>query len=150
MERTMKQCFLLIVTVILVASILPAAGCTDTTDTATYSSDDVLASFIILAEERTLEDAARQEICRWWSPQIILGSVKYLEYGEVYEIEFPDMSFESTEVWAIDMKNSEIWPVKSGAYMMAVTLFCQGRDDSSTDCQLWFSQLDTLLEGMGK
>lgn len=143
----MKQCFLLIVTVILVASILPAAGCTNT---GPYSRDDVLISFWNSAEERTLPDADRQELYRWWSPQIVLGNIKYLEYDEVYEIKFPDMSLEYTEEWAIDMENSEIWPVNSGACLMAVTLFCQGRDDPSADCQLWFSLLDAMSEGTGE
>lgn len=141
----MKQCFLLLITVLLVVSVLPAAGCTSATETGSYTMDDVLISFWDSAEERTLPDEERQEIYRWWSLQIILGDVKHLGYGEVYEIEFPDMSLEFTEEWAIDMENYEIWPVNSGAYLMAVVLFCEDGDDPSTDCQLWFSLLDAML-----
>jgi len=73
----MKQCFLLIVTLILVASILPAAGCTDTTDTWPHSRGEVEIAFLNSAKEKTLPD--RQEFYRWSFLELVWGSIKYLD-----------------------------------------------------------------------
>ena len=130
----------------LVTVVLILSGCADGGE---YSSDDVMSSFYTIAKNKTLSDSERQDYLKWWSHQIILGKVKQIE-GDVYEIQFPDMSLETVEVWGIDMNSSKIQPVNSGALLSAIVLFCRDRNDQKADCQLWVRQLDALMQGLDK
>lgn len=119
---------------------------TSCTSSGQYTEDDVISSFYEIAREKALTE--RQEILRWWSPQIILGQVKYIKEEDIYEIKFPDMKLEGEEVWGIDMKISKIQPLNGGALLSAIALFCGDRNDQRMDCQLWFTQLDALVQEM--
>lgn len=121
---------------------------TSCTSPGHHTEDEVTFSFYEIAREQTL--AERQEILRWWSPQIILGRVRYIKEKDIYEIKFPDMKLEGEEIWEIDMKSSKIWPVNGGALLSAIALFCGDRNDQRLDCQLWFAQLDALVQEMEK
>lgn len=112
-----------------------------------YSSDDVMSSFYTIAKNKTLSDSQRQDYLRWWPTQIILGKVKHIK-DDIYEIQFPDMSLEAVEVWGIDMNRSEIQPLNGGALLSAIALFCRDRNDQKADCQLWFRQLDALMQSL--
>ena len=131
--------------VLLLIAVMIMTSCTSP---GPYTEDEVTSSFYKIAREQTLPE--RQEILRWWSPQIILGQVKYIKEKDFYEIKFPDMKLEGEEIWGIDMKSSKIWPVNGGALLSAIALFCEARNDKRLDCQLWFAQLDALMRGVEK
>jgi len=132
-----KRYFPVILIAALAMSIIFFAGCSGK---ASYSIDDVLNSFSRIAQQRTLAD--RQDIYPWWSANISQGSVKHVADGDYYQIEFPGMSGGS-EVWGIDMNNSKIWPINDSATLMAFALFCQGGEDTNSDCQQWAHQSET-------
>lgn len=110
-----------------------------------YSSDDVISSFCAIAKDRALPDSFRQEYLKSWSTQTILGKVKRVE-DDVFEIQFPDISLETMEVWGIDMNSSKIQPMNGGALLSALLLFCRDRDDQKADCQSWVRLLDALVQ----
>jgi len=118
-------------------------GCVSCGTSGRYSSDEVLSSFYGVAKQQALPDSERQEVFRAWGTQIILGRIKHLE-GAKYEVEFPDLSLSSTEVWQIQMDILTIQPVNSNALVSALVLFCQDRDDPSPDCQSWLRQLERI------
>lgn len=132
--------FFLVLTAILLFTV--GAGCTDGDRP---SSDDVLMSFYDVVKSHTLPDTERQDMLNWWSPQLILGGAKHIE-EDVYELSFPDISLEFTEVWGFDMASSEFQPLNGGALMSAVVLFCEDRNDTRMDCQLWLELLDSLVQ----
>ena len=127
----------IILIVTFVASVIFVSGCGGK---QSYSVDEVLNSFSTIAGQRTL--AERQNIYPWWSENISQGSVKHMEDGGNYQIEFPGMSGGS-EVWGIDLNNSKIWPINNNAILMAFALFCHSGEDPSADCQQWAHQLQT-------
>ncbi len=132
-----------VVPLVLVAVLLlSVASCTDEDK---LSSDDVLMSFYDAVKEHTLPDSERQDFLKWWSPQLILGNARLVEEG-YYELSFPDMSLESTEVWGFDAASSEFQPLNGGALLSAIGFFCEDRDDTRMDCQLWLTVLDALVE----
>jgi len=133
---------------LLVFFLIAVMIMTSCTSPGPYTEDQVISSFYEIAREQTLPE--RQEILRWWSPQIILGQVKYIKEKDIYEIKVPDMKLEGVEIWGIDMKSSKIWPVNGGALLSAIALFCGDRNDQRLDCQLWFAQLDALVQEMEK
>ncbi len=132
------------INLLLVFPLIAMMIMTSCTSSGRYTEDEVISSYYEIASEQALTE--RQEILRWWSPQIILGQVKYLKENDIYEIKFPDMELEGEEIWGIDMKDSKIWPVNGGALLSAIVLFCEDRNDQRLDCQLWFAQLDALME----
>lgn len=97
-----------------------------------------------------LPDPQLQEIFPWWSFNVSLGEVTYIQEEDIYEIEFPCLGEEGVEVWGIDMKTREIWPLNSGALLSALLFFCEGRDDPRAECQTWLSILDSMLESIGE
>lgn len=144
--RKFLICILASVGIALITLTLMASSCTEK---GSYSSDAVKSSFYTIAKNQTLSDSMRQDYLKWWSPQIILGKVKNVK-NDVYEIQFPDMSLEGVEVWAIDMGSSGIQPVNGGALLSAIVLFCRDKNDNKADCQLWFRQLDAIKQGLDK
>ena len=124
------------------AILLSGASCTNEDKP---SSDDVLMSFYDAVKEHTLPDSERRDFLKWWSPQLILGDPRLVEEG-YYELSFPDMSLEFTEVWGFDVASSEFQPLNGGALLSAIGFFCEDRDDTRMDCQLWLAVLDAIVE----
>lgn len=132
----------MVVIAVLVLVSVPALACSQK---APYSDLDVLGAFIDITKTQTLPD--RKEIWFAWSNQILLGKVKYIEES-IFQVEFPDMELDGTELWAVDMEAAEVWPGNGAALRSAIVLFCKDSDDRTGDCESYFRSVDRLKESL--
>jgi hypothetical protein len=133
----------------LVLLLMAAMVMTSCANKGGYTETDVILSFMDTVREQVNPELPR-DVMTWWLSTLPLAKVEYIEERDTYEITFPNFGGEGVELWGIDMESSQIWPENAGALLSAIALFCRDRNDQRLDCQLWFAQLDALVESMKK
>jgi hypothetical protein len=135
--------------ILLVLLLTAAMVMTSCANKGGYTENDVILSFMDTAREQANPELPK-DVMTWWLSTLPLAKVEYIKETDMYEITFANFGGEGVEIWGIDMESSRIWPENAGALLSAIGLFCRDRNDQRLDCQLWFAQLDALVQSMGK
>lgn len=128
--------------VLLLAAVLVSCS-----EQGPHENGEVLSKLYNAVEERTLPE--RQEIQDQWALSVLaLGSVDYLEETDAYEVSFLADPYDSStkEIWGVNMRTGEVWPVDAGALFSAVVFFCQDKNDPSLECRRYLEAMELLIE----